>query len=82
MGVKKAKCPVCGNFKTEWIGELELKRTKERFLVWDCPLSDDEHWAKGNIFLSDLKLNSFSMEKSYEIRDEIHDEEIELEEFE
>ena len=73
--MEKSKCPICGG-ESHWIGELELKRTKERFLVWDCPSLDDEHWAQGNIFLSDLKLNSFSMEKSNEIRDEIHDEEM------
>ena len=77
--MERAKCPVCGG-EAKWIGELELKRTKERFLVWDCPILDldDEHWEKGNIFLSDLNLNSFSMKKSDEIRDEIHDEELSM----
>lgn len=75
--MERAKCPICGG-EAKWIDELGLKRTKERFLVWDCPVLDDEHWAKGNVFLSDLNLNSFSMEKSYEIRDEIHDEELDV----
>lgn len=75
--MEKAKCPVCGK-ETNWIGELELKRTKERFLVWCCPILDDEHWARGHIFLSDLKINSFSMEKSDEIRNEIQEEEMSM----
>ena len=74
--MEKAKCPICGGKETNWIGELELKRTKERFLVWNCPSLDDEHWEQGNIFLSDLKLNSFSIKKSDEIRDKIRDEEM------
>lgn len=81
--MEKAKCPVCGGKETNWIGGLGLKRTKERFLVWCCSLSDDKHWEQGHIFLSDLKLNSFSMKKSDDIRDEIHEEEMSVwEEFE
>lgn len=81
--MEKVKCPICGGIETNWIGELKLKRTKECFLVWGCSVLDDEHWEKGHIFLSDLKLNSFSIEKSDEIRDEIYDEEMDMwEEFE
>ena len=73
--MERAKCPICGG-EAYWIGELKLKKTKECFLVWGCPLLDDEHWEKGHIFLSDLKLNSFSMEESDKIRDRIRDEEL------
>lgn len=77
MGVKKIKCPVCGNFKTEWISEIRLKETHRNYLVWCCTVNNEEHWAKGSIFLSDIKLNPLSIEESDEIQSKVHREEFE-----
>lgn len=75
MGFKKIKCPVCGGFKTEWIGEIRLKETHRNYLVWCCTAENEEHWYKGNIFLSDVKLNPLSIEESDEIQSKVHREE-------
>lgn len=75
--MKHAKCPICGGFDTEWLGIKDLKETKTRYLVWCCGKLDDNHWARGSIFLSDLQLNSLSMEESDEIREAVYDEEME-----
>lgn len=76
MEIKKVKCPICGKFETKWIDEISLKETHSNYLVWCCSVNDDEHWFKGNIFLSDMELNSLSIEESDKIRDKVREEEL------